>query len=97
MNEPLPDKIDPPAYTFAAAFVLCIAGFGALHLLDYLLLSTPTSYSIGLPTWFWTRHGDYTRFRVLSFVIDLSVALFFSYRFARWYWLHRWQQLNASK
>jgi hypothetical protein len=93
----LSDKIDPPAHTFAVAFILCIAVVGFLHLLEYLLLSTPTYVRVGLPSWFWIRHGDYTRFRVDSFAIDLCVALFFSFRIARWYWLHRWRQLNAPK
>ncbi len=97
MNEQLPAKVDPPVYTFAVAFVFCLAAVCVLHLLDSLLLSTPTSYSIGLPKWFWVRHGDYTRFRASSFVLDLLIALFFSYRIARWYWLYRWRQLNAPK
>lgn len=76
MNEQLPDKIDPPAYTFAVAFVLCLAAVGVLHLFQYILLSTPNYYRIGLPSWFWTRHGDYTRFRSVSFAIDLFFTLY---------------------
>ena len=97
MNEQLPDKINPLAYTFAVVFILCLATVGTLHLLQYLLVSTPTYYRIGLPSWFWTRHGDYSRFRALSFTIDLCFALFCSYRVAGWYWLHRWRQINEPK
>lgn len=74
---------------FTAAFLSCLAAIAVLHLLQYLLFSTPTYYRIGLPSWFWTRDGDYSRFRAVSFVIDLGIALYGSFRFLRWYSRHR--------
>ena len=79
---------------FVTYLLLCLAAFAAVYLAQYVFFSTPTSYWIGFPYWFWTRQADYTRFRTFECALDLCIVAFCSYRFAGWYWLRRWRRLN---
>jgi hypothetical protein len=81
---------------FIFAFSLCLAVFGCMNLASYSLLSTPTYQLVGFPFRFWTQWSDGARFRVVSFVIDLGVALFSSYRVGRWWALHCWQKADQE-
>lgn len=81
---------------FIIAFCLCLAVFVCLNFESYFLLSTPTYQSIGFPFTFWKHWKDYTRFRVVRFMMDLGLALFCSYKAGSWWSLHCWRKANGD-
>jgi hypothetical protein len=93
----LPPKIAPPKGTFAAAFAISFAAFVAVNVVVWFLFSTPHSQRVGFPCWFWYGASGYSRFRALSLIIDLVLAVYTSRKIAAWYWLRSWRALNHEE
>ncbi|MBI5382637.1 MAG: hypothetical protein HZA31_12110 [Opitutae bacterium] len=74
-----------PTLARLRVFGICMAALVALNLVWYVLISTSHYQRLGWPFWFWRQSEDSSRFRWFSLLLDLGLAVFFSYMFSRWW------------